>query len=218
MKDLLTRILSSAASAMWRNEPTLGRYTRETAEHELNLAFHYAAELRGWFPWLDCDFDVTKLNFNRERPDIILHRRNTGLNFLVIEVKRAGRAAGVKADLKKIRDHWFAGGLRYRFGASVVLDEPNHSFAIRLLSRDDSERELTLSKAALSKPVSRPEFCPDCAVLISLADQIVAAQRAGHRAAITRLEQKMDAQFREQYDAQPRIERVLKRHPKCRLL
>ena len=95
MKDLLTRILSSAASAMWRNEPTLGRYTRETAEHELNLAFHYAAELRGWFPWLDCDFDVTKLNFNRERPDIILHRRNTGLNFLVIEVKRAGRAAGV---------------------------------------------------------------------------------------------------------------------------
>lgn len=48
MKTLLIRIILSAASEMWNMEPTLSRYTAATAEHELNLAFHYAAELRGW--------------------------------------------------------------------------------------------------------------------------------------------------------------------------
>jgi hypothetical protein len=73
MKELLARILCSAAHSMWEKDPTLGQYTTEIAEHELNVAFHFAAELRGWFPWLDCDFDVTKPNFDRNRPDIILH-------------------------------------------------------------------------------------------------------------------------------------------------
>lgn len=60
MTELLAQILLAAAGQMWKRDPTLGKYTAETAEHELNLAFHYAAELRRWLPWLDCDFGKLK--------------------------------------------------------------------------------------------------------------------------------------------------------------
>ena len=89
MENSIAHILLSAAQEMWRREPTLAIYTKQTAEHELNVAFHFAAELRTWFPWLDCDFDVTKPNFERNRPDIILHRRaEHAANFLVVQIKR----------------------------------------------------------------------------------------------------------------------------------
>src|SRR5947207_10346135 len=102
MVDLIARILLSAAHEMWQREPTLAIYTKETAEHELNVAFHFAAELRAWFPWLDCDFDVTKPNFDRNRPDIILHRRREHAgNFLVVEIKREVTRDEAPADLKK---------------------------------------------------------------------------------------------------------------------
>ena len=154
MKDLIARILCSAAQAMWRKEPTLGKYTSETAEYELNLAFHYAAELRNWFPFLDCDFDVTKPNFNRERPDIILHRRGSDLNFLVVEVKRERFREAVLADLQQIRERWFRGNLRYRYGAAAILDEDGCGFEAQVLSREQPEQESsTLSLADMSSPL-----------------------------------------------------------------
>src|SRR5439155_1770301 len=120
MKTLLARILCSAAQSMWQKDPTLGKYTSETYQHELNLSFHFAAELRTWFPWLDCDFDVAKRGGNRERPDIILHRRGShALNFLVIEVKREGSRNAVSVDLDQIRDRWFESYFRYRLGAAM---------------------------------------------------------------------------------------------------
>src|SRR5437588_10822057 len=154
MKDLIARILCSAAQAMWRKEPTLGKYTIETAEHELNLAFHYAAELRNWFPFLDCDFDVTQPDFNRDRPDIILHRRGSDLNFLVVEVKRERFREAVLADLQQIRERWFRGNLRYRYGAAAILDEDGCGFEAQVLSREQPEQESsTLSLADMSSPL-----------------------------------------------------------------
>src|SRR6266487_3218062 len=135
MKNLLARILCSAAHSMWRKEPTLGRYTSDTNQHELNLAFHYAREVRLWFPWLDCDFDVSKVASDYERPDIILHRRQThALNFLVIEVKRERSRNAVPLDLQQIRDRWFERYF-YRYGAAVILEDDRPEFEVQVLSR-----------------------------------------------------------------------------------
>ena len=158
MKELLAQILLSAAGEMWKREPTLGKYTAETAEHELNLAFHYAAELRHWLPWLDCDFDVTKPNFNRERPDIILHKRSSNkANFLVIEIKGERFRSGVPADLE-IRSRWFTGELRYRFGASLILDEDRYTAEACVLFRGPPESETSRKLADLTRPLDPPKF------------------------------------------------------------
>jgi hypothetical protein len=98
---------------MWKKDPTLGQYTSETNQHELNLAFHYASELRDWLPWLDCDFDVSKASCNYERPDIVVHRRKIhALNFLVIEIKREKYRHNVPADVNQIRERWFENHFR----------------------------------------------------------------------------------------------------------
>ena len=159
MKELLAQILLSAAGQMWKRDPTLGKYTAETTEYELNLAFHYASGLFHWFPWLDCDFDVVKLNLNRERPDIILHRRGTNkANFLVIEIKRERFRCDVPADLEQIRTRWFTGNLRYRFGASLILDEDHHTAEACVLFREQPGAETWRKLADLTRPLDPPNF------------------------------------------------------------
>ena len=134
VKELLARILCSAGHSMWEKDPTLGRYTSETEQHELNLAFHYASELRAWFPGFDCDFDVSKVSCNYERPDIIIHRRNThALNFLVIEIKREKSRKLVPVDLRQIRERWFKNYFQYRFGAAVILEDDKPQFEVQVL-------------------------------------------------------------------------------------
>ena len=151
MKSLLAHILCSVAHSMWKNDPTLGQYTSETNQHELNLAFHYASELHRWFPWLDCDFDVSKSSCNYERPDIVLHRRgNHVLNFLVIEIKRERSRHEVPADLKQIRERWFENYFRYRFGAAVILEDNKPEFEVR---GEDSEDDVTWLAAGIDQSV-----------------------------------------------------------------
>lgn len=155
MKKMLAYVLASAAHAMWRTEPSLSEFTNATEEHELNLAFHYASELRRWFPWLNCDFDVTKPNAERRRPDIVLHRRNTNaFNFLAIEVKRAVRRGEVEADLEKIRSNWLITPYCYHFGASVVLNEKTKDFEVYLLSHDENATPERVSSKTMEIPWS----------------------------------------------------------------
>jgi hypothetical protein len=173
MKNLLARILCSAAQEMWNRDKTLGNYTSETEQHELNLAFHFACELRGWFPWLDCDFDVSKRasfaahNFaekpKRKRPDIILHRRSTHfVNFIVIEVKRKQNEGAVSEDIKRIRHNWMVSPYDYFWGASVAMADDQPWFRVRCLSSEDKEEKPTvLSRADMGKPLGRPDFSTD---------------------------------------------------------
>jgi hypothetical protein len=158
MTPLLARILCSAAHSMWRNDPTLGQYTSETCQHELNLAFHYASELRDWVPWLDCDFDVSKKSCNHERPDIVLHRRKThALNFLVIEIKRARYRGNVPADLNQIRERWFEDHFRYRFAAAVILEDDKPEFEVQVLGRDEKFVEpVVLAHSDMGAPLPKP--------------------------------------------------------------
>jgi hypothetical protein len=174
-----------------RKEPTLSRYTAATAEHELNLAFHYAAELRGWFQWLHCDFDVTKNHFNAERPDIILHRRRSNAcNFLVIEIKRARSRHAVPADLAQIRDRWFQGELRYPFGASLILDEENQASEVCILSRSRPDEEEWLTSAQLVNPLGPPKFVRvRLRTLAHSVNQLVESNQADNSALEQRLDQ-----------------------------
>jgi len=194
VKALLARILCSVARRMWQNEPTLGEYTSETAEHELNLAFHFAAELRGWFPWLDCDFDVTKRNFNRNRPDIILHSRNTAYNFLVVEVKREKSRHAVPADLRRIRENWFEGNLQYRFGAAIILDEDKQGFEAQVLSRIHKDQGPQVLKGLnMGTPLQPQNFSPfGRKTLCKAIDRIAGAKKRDRNQETSTLEREID--------------------------
>ena len=172
MRILLSRIMLSAAERMWRNAPTLGHYTAETAETEWNLAFHYAAELRTRLPWLDCDFDVTKNCRNYERPDIIFHLRGShAFNFLIIEIKRLRNYAMVGADIRQIRERWMPPLLGYRFGASVILDEHAREAAVCALSQQ--EKRVNWLECADMPLLRHPRFPKEkIEYLRSLADEI----------------------------------------------
>ena len=201
MNALLLRILASVAHSMWQDDRSLSRYTAETAEHELNLAFHYARRLGFWFPWLDCDFDVTKTHFNRERPDIILHRRGSNAaNFLVVEVKRERSRGLANADLKQVRARWFATPLRYRFGASVVLDDDTRGFDVRLLTQRSPQQQTVLSKADLREPLSLPRLRRvQRADLVRLTDRLLEAKRTAPEADTTALEREIDERVHRLY-------------------
>jgi hypothetical protein len=115
-------IIEKAAKTLFENQPNIFDFTSETAQTEWNLAHHLAVELHRLFPNFDCDLDVTKRNLGNRRPDIILHKRGTHKsNFLVIEVKRDGHAADLKADTEKVADYWFPKPLKYQFGAVIDL-------------------------------------------------------------------------------------------------
>jgi hypothetical protein len=201
VKELLARILCSAARSMWEKDPTLGRYTSETEQHELNLAFHYACELRAWFPGLDCDFDVSKVSCNYERPDIIIHRRNThALNFLVIEIKRAKSRKLVPVDLAQIRKRWFENYFQYRFGAAVILEDDKPQFEAQVLSRVEKEQPPVIRRYLnMGKRLRCPTPEGACSKnLVETVDRIFAAE--AHDGV---LERKMDELMRTLYDTTP---------------
>ncbi len=114
--------LERAAKALFANQPNIFDFTSETGQTEWNLAHHLANEIYKFFPDLACDFDIIKVNSGDRRPDIIFHERGShDANFLVIEVKRDGEPAGIRADVEKIKSFWFGGPLHYQFGAVVNL-------------------------------------------------------------------------------------------------
>lgn len=175
---------------MWLKEPTLGQFTSETDQHELNLAFHYAMELRTWFPWLDCDCDVRKANLDGKRPDIILHRRGSRMNFLVIEVKREIYSQGINDDLNKIRNSWFEERFKYRYGAGLILNDREPRFEVHMICRSDNEK-VSLKHSGKRRHLYAPAFSPrQIASLRRSVDRIAKELDAG--ADVRELERKLD--------------------------
>lgn len=191
MQNVVVRILCSAARTMWQKDPNLGDFTHETFQHELNLQYHYANELRSWFPWLDCDFNVSKGFLNREQPDIVLHERGINtLNFLAIEVKRQSQKRDVPADLRQIRRRWFGDRLHYRFGAVVILEDDRAEFEVRVLERaTQPNRPLTRTHANM-EPMALPDA--DCNPLRAIVDQMFHAEKEGDELAIAPLAYQLD--------------------------
>jgi len=133
MKELLGSLIFSALSNLFERQPDLSLFTSQTDEREPNLSFHFANEMWPYLFWLSCDFDVTKPEMKRQRPDVIFRRRAVHLlNFLVLEVKRRSNPLGIRDDLAKIKEYWFCDPLAYCFGASVLIDERNRRFSVVL--------------------------------------------------------------------------------------
>ena len=121
-KQEMENVLRRAASRLLATQPDLFTFTDATRQSEWNIVGHFANELRKEFPDLQCDTDVIKAGFGNMRPDIVIHRRNTHTdNLLVVEVKR--RKADVKGDIRKTTRYWFSAPLLYRFGAVVVIND-----------------------------------------------------------------------------------------------
>lgn len=114
--------LKASVEALFANQPNIFEFTSETRQTEWNLAHHLAIEVHKNFLGPDCDLDIVKVNLEKQRPDIIFHKRGTHeSNFLVIEVKRDGQPAEIRADKKKIRLSWFRDPLNYQFGAIINI-------------------------------------------------------------------------------------------------
>ena len=121
-EETVKAILEQAIGDLFANQSTISKFTPETGETEWNLVHHLAPEIHKFFPWYDCDLDVTKGSSGNRRPDIILHKRGThGFNFLVIEAKYEKSQAELQNEIDKIKEHWFAPRLHYQFGAVINL-------------------------------------------------------------------------------------------------
>ena len=196
MVELIAQLLLSAAGEMWRREPSLSRYTQETSEYEPNLSFHFGIELWRWLPWFDCDFDVRKVAMNDERPDLIFHRRGThAVNYLVVEVKRERSRRAANADLNQIRERWFRGNLRYRYGASLILDEALRTAEARVFAGIAPTNQIVRAWAA-HKPVT--PRCYDHIQndnVLRLIDRLAACPEAKRTASATELDEAIGALY-----------------------
>ncbi len=104
MQELLTKgitafkfekdkLISAVKKALNNRDHEFGR--------EENLVSHLSTYLRELFKNWDVDSEVEK-NEQRERPDIIIHKRNTNKNLFAIEVKKSNNLTEIKRDIEKL--------------------------------------------------------------------------------------------------------------------
>lgn len=121
-RDIIKGILRSAVAKLYQKEPDINCFSSETGQTEWNLAAHLAPEICKYFNGYSYDIDVVKPHLGNRRPDIIIHKRGTNTqNLLVVEVKRNGSPTATDEDADKIREHWFSVRLAYKFGATINL-------------------------------------------------------------------------------------------------
>jgi len=70
---------------------------------EENLVSHLSRHLENFFPEWDVDNEVEKNN-ERQRPDIIVHKRGMDKNLFAIEVKKNENLNAIKLDIEKLED------------------------------------------------------------------------------------------------------------------
>lgn len=111
--------LDSCIQMFLRNDAKLLALNANERALTHKFAEYLATHFPGWD--VDCEYDrlleeAKKMKihgeFVRVIPDIIIHRRNTKKNLLVIEAKKDNDPRGGAADLEKLRE--FRKQLRYR--------------------------------------------------------------------------------------------------------
>jgi hypothetical protein len=131
MKSVIEQKLAQAARHLFESQPNLFPFTAATRQTEWNIAHHFANELKTLFAEYDCDTDIVKPTFGNTRPDIIIHRRGSHENnLLVIEIKRD--RADVDGEIAKITTSWFRPPLFYQFGAVVVISGSEEPYVVVL--------------------------------------------------------------------------------------
>jgi hypothetical protein len=101
--------------------------------HEQTITANLAEHLRRHLPqWdVDCEYNrdgqyVKKANGRRVMPDIIVHRRGTPNNLLVIEVKKSNTRKPDEKDLAKLRE-FKTGHLKYRYALFLKFSVKPHA-------------------------------------------------------------------------------------------
>jgi hypothetical protein len=121
MINKISGIIHAALLDLFKMQPDVLETTNQTTMTEWNLAHHYSNSLSKYLFWYDSDNDVVKINYDKQRPDIIFHKRKTNENnFLVVEMKKSNTIDD--HDIQKIKNDWFYRELEYQFGACVSVN------------------------------------------------------------------------------------------------
>ena len=106
MQDLLTRGITAFE---FEKDKLIAAVKKvfDSGDHrfgrEENLVSHLSRHLDEFFLGWDVDSEVEKNN-ERQRPDIIVHKRGTDNNLFAIEVKKNDNLNAIKEDIKKLED------------------------------------------------------------------------------------------------------------------
>ena len=130
----LEETVRRAATNLFEHQPNMFDFTSETNQTEWNLAHHLAVGIHQFFPDLDCDVDVIKVNLERKRPDsssIDEAAKTTSWLLKSKETVTTGTRSLPSKD-PGILVRWFGERLHYQFGATVNLRE-NKTFGIEVI-------------------------------------------------------------------------------------
>jgi len=133
MQDLLTRGITAfefekdkliaAVKKVFKNGDH--RFGREE-----NLVSHLSRYLNEFFPGWDVDSEVEKNN-DRQRPDIIIHKRRMDENLFAIEVKKNENLNAIKKDIEKLEDVML-GDYHYEDAVFIGFDIDNFEDVFKL--------------------------------------------------------------------------------------
>ena len=120
MTEIIRDILILSFRKLKELQPDLLESTSETTMTEWNFGHHYANILCQYFDGYDCELDCIKRSMDRNRPDIIFHKRKTSEhNLFVLELKISEKISS--SDSKKIKEKWMDGSLNYKYGCCISV-------------------------------------------------------------------------------------------------
>jgi len=136
MQDLITRgitafefekdkLIAAVKKALNDGDHEIGR--------EENLVNHLSRHLDDFFPKWDIDSEVEKNN-ERQRPDIIVHKRETNNNLFAIEVKKNDNLNAIKEDIKKL-ENVMLGNYHYEDAIFIGFNIENFREIFKLSNR-----------------------------------------------------------------------------------
>jgi len=133
MQDLLTK----GITAFEFEEDKLTQAVKKAFENgdhrfgrEENLVSHLSRHLDEFFSGWDVDSEVEKNN-ERQRPDIIIHKRGTDKNLFAIEVKKKDNLNAIKEDIKKL-EHVMLEDYQYEDAVFIGFDIDNFEDVFKL--------------------------------------------------------------------------------------
>lgn len=150
-EQCIKRYVQDSIDMLYRKDSFL----LENDTNERSITHKLAGYLENYFPKWDVDCEYNRIRGEVKRlppesvasddtkavtvfPDIIVHKRNTGENLLVIEVKKASNNkddAKLK-DLKKLRQ-FKQDPYNYLFAIFLVLDEKTNEKPIRFIEKEE---------------------------------------------------------------------------------
>ncbi|MBU4349575.1 MAG: restriction endonuclease subunit S [Actinomycetia bacterium] len=133
MQDLLTRGITAFE---FEKDKLIAAIKKvfDSGDHrfgrEENLVSHLSRHLNEFFPGWDVDSEVEKNN-DRQRPDIIIHKRRMDENFFAIEVKKNENLNAIKQDIEKLEDVML-GDYHYEDAIFIGFDIENFEDVFKL--------------------------------------------------------------------------------------